>query len=70
MREYNNRTFYDFFNDPFPYDFGSPDLNLLLIDIDDIPRPDKIDRYTPDLIPAAIYVASENSVGTLTTPSD
>ena len=26
--------------------------------------------YTPDLLPAAISVASENSVSTLTTPSD
>ena len=30
----------------------------------------KISLYTPDIIPAAISVASEKSVSTLTTPSD
>ena len=27
-------------------------------------------RYAPNMLPATIYVASENSVSTLTTPSD
>ena len=36
--------------------------------IDDIPSPNRIVRYTPDPLPAAIYVASGNSVSTLTTP--
>ena len=36
----------------------------------DILRPHKRSRYTPDQLPAAISVASENSVSTLTTPSD
>ena len=34
------------------------------------PPPHKRVRYTPYLIPAAISVASENYVSTLTTPSD
>ena len=57
--EYNNRTVYEFFCDPFTDVFGSPYLNLTPITIDDRPLPHKRSRYTPDLIPAAIYVASE-----------
>ena len=34
------------------------------------PPPHKRAQYAPDLLPAAISVASENSVSTLTTPSD
>ena len=34
-REYNNKTVYDFFNNPFPDDFGSPALNIPPITIDD-----------------------------------
>ena len=34
------------------------------------PNLDKRARYNPDLLPADFYVASENSVGTLITPSD
>ena len=34
------------------------------------PPPPKRARYAPNLLPATIYVASENSVSTLTTPSD
>ena len=67
---YNKRTFYDWFNIPFTYECGSPDLNLPPITIDDRPPPHKRARYTPDLIPAAIYVASENYVSILTTFSD
>ena len=37
---------------------------------EDSPSPNKIVRYTPDPLPAAIYVASGNSVSTLTTPYD
>ena len=44
-------------------------MNLPPITIDDIHFQDKRYRYTPDLIPAAIYVSSENFVSTLTTPS-
>ena len=69
MKEYNKRTFYDCFNNSFPADYGSPDLNLPPIIIDDISFPHKISRYTPDLLPAAISVASEKDVSTLTTPS-
>ena len=41
MREYNNRTVYECFNNPFPYVCGSPALNLPPINIDDRPQPDK-----------------------------
>ena len=34
------------------------------------PPPHKRSQYAPDLLPSAIYVAYENSVSTLTTPSD
>ena len=70
MRQYNNRTVYDFFNNPFPDIFGSPDFNLPPITIDDIPRLDKISNYTPDMLPGAVYAASEKYVSTFTTPSD
>ena len=69
-REYNKSTFYDCFSNPFPSDCGSPSLNLPPITIDDRPCLDKRARYTPDLLPAVIYVASEKYVSTLTTPSD
>ena len=70
MREYNNRTVYDCFNYHFPIDCGIPDLNLPTITIDDRPLRDKISRYTPDILPSAISVASEKYVCTLTTSSD
>ena len=69
-REYNNRTVYDCFNNPVTDDFGIQALNLPPIASYDRPCPHKRARYTPDLIPAAISVASENTVITLTTPSD
>ena len=68
--EYNNRTFYDCFNYNFTEEFGSPDLNIPPITIDDIPRPDKRASYTPDLLPATISVDSEKYVSTLTTTYD
>ena len=40
------------------------------ITIDDRLWPDKISRYTPDLLPGEISVTYENSVSTLTTTSD
>ena len=43
---------------------------LPTITIDDRPPLHKRARYAPNLFQAAIYVASENSVSTLTTPSD
>ena len=45
-------------------------MNLLSVAFDDRPRLHKITRYTPDLLPAAISVASEKYFSTLTTPSD
>ena len=69
--EYNNRTVYDCFNNPFTADCGSPAMHLPPITIDDRPPPPpKRARYAPNLFPATISVASENSVSTLTTPSD
>ena len=61
---------YDFFNNPFTYYCGGPDLNLPPINIEDIPRPDKIAHYNPDMLPSDIYVASEKYVSTLTAPYD
>ena len=63
--EYNNRTVYDCFNNTFTYEFGSSALHLPLIIIYDWPNPHKISQYTPDLLPAAIYVSSINSVSNL-----
>ena len=69
-KEYNNRTVYYWFNNPFTDDFDSPHLNLSPITIDDITRPNKRSWYNPYLIPASISVASENFVINLTNPYD
>ena len=68
--EYNNSSVYEFLNNPFTYYFGSPDLNLPPITIDDRPCPHKRALSTPDLLPDTISVASKNYVGNLTTPYD
>ena len=68
--DYNIRTVYDFFNNTFTADFGIAYLNLPPITIDDRPNPQKIARYTPDMHPYAISVASKKYVITLTTPYD
>ena len=68
MIDYNNRTDYELLNNLFLDDFGSPTLNLPPITIYDRPCPHKRALYTPDLLPAAFYVASENYVSTFTTP--
>ena len=68
--DYNNMAVYDWFNCPFIADFVSLALHLPPITIDDIPCLHKRDLYTPDLLPADISVASENSVITLTNPYD
>ena len=68
--EYNNRTAYDCFNNPFTADCGSPAMHLPSITINDRPPPPKRARYAPNLLPATISVASEKSVSTLTNPSD
>ena len=44
-------------------------MNLSPITIYDRPIPHKRARYTPDLLPATIYVVSRKYVITLTTPS-
>ena len=60
-----NRTVYDCLNNPLSADCGIPALNIYPITIDDRPLPHKRSRYTPDLLPAAISVASRNHVSTL-----
>ena len=45
-------------------------MHIPPITIDDRTPPHKRSQYTPDLLPAAISVASENSVITLTNHSD
>ena len=70
MKEYNNRTVYELFNNLFKYYFGRSALNIPPITIYDRPILHKRSCCTPYLTPATIYVASENSVSTLTTPSD
>ena len=67
--EYNNRMVYECFNDTFTDEFGRPDLHIPPMTIDDRPRPHKRSQYTPYVLPAAIFVASENNVNTLTPPS-
>ena len=70
MRKYNSRTVYECLNNPFKSECVSPVLNMPPIIIDNIPHLDKRARYTPDLLPAAISVASEKSIITFTNPSD
>ena len=53
-----------------PADFFIPAFNIPTINIDDRPHSHKRARYTPDLLPDTISVASENYVGNLTTPYD
>ena len=67
MIEYNNRTVYDWFNNPFPVDGVSPSLNIPPIPIGDITRLNKISQYSFDPLPYAIYVAYGNSGNALTT---
>ena len=60
--EHNNRTVYDCFNNPFIDEFGSPDLHLPLITIDDGPRLHKepttprICSQMPSLMPLKIML--------------
>ena len=68
--EYNNRTVYECFNNPFTYEFGSPDFNLPPMTIDDRPPPHKRACCIPDLLRSAISVASDNIVNNFTTTSD
>ena len=68
--EYNNRKVYYCFSNPFTDDCGSLAIHLPPITIDDRPPGHKRARYAPNMLPAAISVASEISVSTLTTPSD
>ena len=54
--EYNNRTVYHCFNNPFTAYFGIPDFHPPPIKFDNKPRLNKRAWYPPDLTPAAIYV--------------
>ena len=70
MKEYNNRTVYDCFNNPFLVYGGSPALNLSTLTIGDSPCPKTISQYTSDPLPDAIYVTSGNYDSTLTILSE
>ena len=56
--EYNNRTVYECYDNPFTAGFCSQSLNIPPINIDDRPHPHKISHDTPDLLPDTIYFAS------------
>ena len=62
MIYYNHRT-------PFPVDYGIPYFNLPHMPINHSPCPKK-SRYTPDPLPAAIYIVPEKSIFALTAPCD
>ena len=70
IKDYNNKTFYECFDNQFPGDCGSPALNIPPITVYDRHRSHKRARYTPYLLPDTIFFASENSISPLTTPSD
>ena len=70
VKDYKDRKSCDSLNNPFPVDFGSPDLNTRPVSNDDISSPNKRACYTPAPLPAAISAASVKSVSTFTTPSD
>ena len=69
MREYNNSTVYDCFENTFPVDCGSPVLNLHPISIDDIPHPNIRSWYTYDSLPSDISANYGKSISKFTTPS-
>ena len=69
-RKYNDRTVYDWFNDSFSFDCGSPALNPPHVPIGDSPRLNKTAWYTSDPLTDAISITPGYSVSTLTTPSD
>ena len=70
MREYNDRTVYNCFENTFLFNCGIPDFNFPPMPIDDSPHPNKRVCYIPGPLPATISVAYGNSVSTLTDPSD
>ena len=69
-QDYNNREVYDCFNNNFTDECYGLYLNLPPVIIEETPLLHKISLYNPDLLLGSIYIASENSVSTLTTPSD
>ena len=68
--EDNNITVYNYFNNPFRNDCGSPAFNIPPITIDDRLYSQKVSCYTPDLIPSTIAVATGNFVHALSTLYD
>ena len=70
MIYYNDIKFYDCFNNPFPADFGIPDLNIPPVLFDESTWMNKIPLYNSDPLSAAISVTSVKSVSTFTTPSE
>ena len=68
--ECNNRTVYDYFNNPFTAYFGIPAMHIPPVTIEYRPPPHKRAQYAPDLLTVVISVSSENSIITLNTPSD
>ena len=68
--DYNNKTVYDYFNNPFTDYFGRTDLNLPPITIEDRTHPHKRAYHTPSILLVPISVSSENSVSTLTNLSE
>ena len=68
--EYINRTVYNYFNNTFTSDFGILAFIITPITIDDRPCLHKRSQYTPDMLPYAFSVSSENYFITLTTLYD
>ena len=58
--DYDNMTIYDWYKSNFPFYCGILSLNLFPRRIDYILHQNKIACYTPDTLPAAIYVSSKN----------
>ena len=70
MREYNDRSVYDCLNNLFLVYGGITALNIPTTPINDISHLNKRTQYTYDNISAASYFISENTVSTVTAPSD
>ena len=70
IREYNNRSVYYCFNNPFTVDCGIPYLNFPLMPIYDSYIPNKRSYNYPDLLPVDIYTDTGKYIITLTNPSD
>ena len=67
--EYNDRTVYEFFYNPFSVYSGTPDFNRPPVPINDSPHRKKRSRCTSDPLPDYISVTSANSVSEFSSPS-